>query len=59
MLGERTITVTALAGGTRPVRIHRIVISLVSLAVLLTVGTGAAVDRGIEHSNNRSVALTH
>jgi len=50
MLDERTITVTAFAGATRPVRFHRIVISLVSLAVLLTVGTGAAYQAFLNHT---------
>ena len=42
MLDERTITVTAFAGATRPVRIRRVLVSLFAILVLLTVGTGAA-----------------
>lgn len=42
MLDEQTITASGVAGPTTKRRVRRIVLSLVSLLLLLTVGTGAA-----------------
>jgi LCP family protein required for cell wall assembly len=50
MLDERTITVTAFAGATRPVRIRRVILSLFAMLVLLTVGTGAAYQAFLNHT---------
>ncbi len=50
MLDERTITVTAFARAPRKVRIRRVFLSLLSLVVLATVGTGAAYQAFLNHT---------
>jgi len=50
MLDERTITVTAFARATSKVRIRRVFLSLLSLLVLATVGTGAAYQAFLNHT---------
>lgn len=50
MLDERTITVTAFARAPGKVRIRRVFLSLLSLLVLATVGTGAAYQAFLNHT---------
>ncbi|NMM24615.1 MAG: LytR family transcriptional regulator [Phycicoccus sp.] len=49
MLDERAITVTAFARAPGKVRIHRFFLSLLSLLLLLLVGTGAAYQAFVNH----------
>ncbi len=50
MLDERTITVTAFARTPGKIRIRRVFLSLLSILVLATVGTGAAYQAFLNHT---------
>jgi hypothetical protein len=55
MLDEQTITLNAFAGATMGRRIRRTILSLVSLVVLLTVGTGAAYMTLVSHPERTNI----
>jgi len=57
MLDERTITVSAFAGVTKGRRVRRVVTTLLSLVMLVAVGTSAAYIAFMNH--DRTVRFTH